>query len=237
MKIAVINYAGKVGKTTLSAHFLSPRMNNAPIFAVETFNETAEGLGVDVERIKGKNFIDLFQELGMIDDAIIDVGSSNIGDLLASMTKFGKKAHAEFDFFVVPVTKDNTIMIETIKTINILSGLGIPAEKIKLLFNRVEDDVEEEFEAMLNYVEMEKKCTANKDAAIYANELFDLLSKHKKSMDAIMTDESDYKAMAREIGKDGDKTLRSQYTEMYAIKALATSMSPQLDEVYTVLFG
>ncbi len=45
MKVAVLNYTGTVGKTTIAAHLLSPRMNNAPIFAIETINETAEGLG------------------------------------------------------------------------------------------------------------------------------------------------------------------------------------------------
>jgi hypothetical protein len=57
MKVAVLNYTGTVGKTTISAHLLSPRMADAPIFAVETINETAEGLGsVDVEKMAGEKF-------------------------------------------------------------------------------------------------------------------------------------------------------------------------------------
>ena len=45
MKVAILNYTGTVGKKTAAAHLLSPRMNNAPIFAIESINETAEGLG------------------------------------------------------------------------------------------------------------------------------------------------------------------------------------------------
>lgn len=81
MKITILNYTGTVGKTTIAAHPpLSPRMGNAPIFAVESINETAAGLGVDVEQIKGDKFRELFRKLFALDDAIIDVGASNIED-------------------------------------------------------------------------------------------------------------------------------------------------------------
>ena len=55
MKVAILNYTGTVGKTTIAAHLLSPRMGDAPIFAVETINETAAGLGVDVNRSGDRN--------------------------------------------------------------------------------------------------------------------------------------------------------------------------------------
>lgn len=34
-KVAVLNYTGTVGKTTVAAHLLAPRMDNAPIYAIE----------------------------------------------------------------------------------------------------------------------------------------------------------------------------------------------------------
>ena len=43
MKIAVLNYTGTVGKTTVAAHLLAPRMNGAPIIAVESVNERPRG--------------------------------------------------------------------------------------------------------------------------------------------------------------------------------------------------
>ena len=47
MKVAVINYCGTVGKTTIAAHLLAPRMEQARIYAVETINESAGDLGLE----------------------------------------------------------------------------------------------------------------------------------------------------------------------------------------------
>ncbi len=49
MKIAVTNYCGTVGKTTIAAHLLSPRMNNAPVLAIE-FGER------DRRRARGRDY-------------------------------------------------------------------------------------------------------------------------------------------------------------------------------------
>lgn len=62
MKVAVINYTGTVGKTTICAHLLAPRMINPEFFAIESINETAEGLGMDVSRMKGDKFRDFLKE-------------------------------------------------------------------------------------------------------------------------------------------------------------------------------
>lgn len=235
MKVAVINYTGTVGKTTIAAHLLSPRMNNSPIFAIETINETAEGLGIDVERIKGEKFRDLFKKLIMLDDAIIDIGASNVEAFLDGMVKF-EDSHLEFDFFIIPVTSGSKEQKETISMISVLSDFGISADKIKLVFNRVESDVAEEFAPLLNYVKKNKTCIANQDAAIFENELFDMVSIKKITISDALADEADYKAKARELGKDGDTKLKTHYTDMYAIKSLAKSVNRNLDTVFVALF-
>jgi hypothetical protein len=235
MKVAVLNYSGTVGKTTVAAHLLSPRMNEAPIFAIETINETAEGFGVGVEQIKGKNFRDLFKKLTMLDDAIIDIGASNIEAFIDGMVKF-EDSHIEIDCFVIPVTNDDKVLKETIRMITVLSAMGVPAEKIKLVFNRVEAKVEEEFGPILNYAKKEKKCTANPKAGIFENELFDMVSSKKITISAALADETDYKALAREANKAGDAKMATKYIDMFAIKALAKNVNRNLDAVYAELF-
>jgi dethiobiotin synthetase len=60
MKLCVINFSGNVGKTTIAAHLLKPRMNEAQVFSVESLNSGIENDGVeDAEIIKGKRFGDL----------------------------------------------------------------------------------------------------------------------------------------------------------------------------------
>lgn len=234
MKIAVLNYTGTVGKTTIAAHLLSPRMNGAEVFAIESINETASGLGVDVETIKGEKFRDLFKKLLSLNDAIIDVGASNVEAFLNGMIK-AEDSHLEFDLFLVPVTSGSKEQAETIKFINTLSDCGIPAEKIKLVFNRVEENVEEEFTRLFNFVKKDNKCIANPDTAIYENELFDMAAIKKITITAIVNDTNDYKAMLRELGKDGDKKLVSHYADMQWMKAAAKSVNRNLDDVFATL--
>lgn len=236
MKVAVLNYTGTVGKTTIAAHLLSPRMNNAPIFAIETVNETAENVGLDVEKIRGEKFRDLFKKLLLIDDAIIDVGASNVEAFLDGMVKF-EDSHVEFDFFVIPLTSGSKEQKETIAMVATLADFGIPAEKIRLLFNRVESDVTEEFTPVINYVKKNKSCIANLDAAIFENELFDMLTVKKLSIADVLADETDYKAKARELGKDGDAKQKSHYSDMHIIKSLAKSVNRNLDTVFAALFS
>ncbi|ANC47751.1 MULTISPECIES: StbB family protein [Burkholderiales] len=234
MKVAVLNYTGTVGKTTIAAHLLSPHMGNAPIFAVETINETAAGLGVDVEQIKGQKFRDLFRKLIALDDAVIDVGASNIEDFLDGMVKFDE-SHLEFDYFVIPVTSGTKEQKETISMIGTLADFGIPPEKIRIVFNRVEADVADEFTHVLNYAKKEKNCIANTDAAIFENELFDALAVKKLTVDALLSDETDYKAMLKN-NPDASAKERSHWGDMHALKALARSVRRNLDAVYDALF-
>ena len=54
MKVAVLNFSGNVGKTTVAAHLLKPRMGDAPVYSIESINAGADADGLDVEKMKGK---------------------------------------------------------------------------------------------------------------------------------------------------------------------------------------
>ena len=234
MRITVMNYTGTVGKTTIATHLLSPRMGGAPIIAVESINETAAGMGVAVEQMKGDKFRELFQRMVVTEDLIVDVGASNIEDFLEGMSRLDD-SHVEFDFFIVPVTNGTKEQRETISMISTLATLGVPPEKIRLLFNRVDSSVEEEFNILLNYVGKNNNATVNTHAAIYENELFDLLAIKKLSIDKLLNDPKDYKTLLREK-KDADQKQRAFWAEMFGLKLLAKGVNKNLDSVYAALF-
>lgn len=234
MKVAILNYTGTVGKTTVAAHLLSPRMNNAPIFAIESINETAEGLGVDVEKMNGNKFRELFKKLMLEDDAIIDIGASNIEDFMNNMIKFDD-SHEEFDFFVIPVTSGTKEQKETILMLDTLASIGIPQEKIKVVFNRVDNDVDEEFPFILAKHKKEKSFTLNRECAIFENELFDALSIKGLTVDALLSDTTDYKSLLKN-NKDASAKERNMWADMFGLKSLAKGVKRNLDDVYTNLF-
>src|SRR5699024_11066618 len=105
MKVAVLNFSGNVGKTTVAGQLLKPRMKGASIFSIESINAGADASGLEVEKMKGKRFGDLVDQIMPMSAAIIDVGASNVEDFVKLMQQF-HGSHEEFDYFIVPVVKE-----------------------------------------------------------------------------------------------------------------------------------
>ncbi|WP_243787578.1 StbB family protein [Pseudomonas amygdali] len=232
-KVVVINYTGTVGKTTIAANLLWPRMGGAPLYAIESINETAENLGLDVEKLRGNAFRELFKRLMLEDQAIIDVGASNVEDFMANLEEF-EEAHEEVDYFVVPVTSGTKEQKETVSMIGSLSSLGIPPEKILILFNRVKKDVKAEFPIIFAYHQRADAFTLNSECAVFESELFDALSIHRISMQSVMDDDTDYKTLLK--NKDASAQERDRWSDMYGLKLLCKGVNRKLDGVFAALF-
>lgn len=234
MKVVVLNFSGNVGKTTVAGHLLKPRMGNAPIYSVESINMGADADGLDVEKMRGKKFGELVDELMTQDAAIVDVGASNVEDFVKLMQQFAG-SHEEFDFFVVPVVKEKKAQADTVNTIRALQKLGIEKKRIRVVFNKVDVDetVADEFAALFGLAEAEKSCVVKPEATIYMNEVFERLKAVGKPLGEISADETDYRARLREAGTEDEKEL---CVRMVALKRLAVTANKNLDDVYRVLF-
>ena len=97
MKVAVINFSGNVGKTTIARHLLVPRIKGARYVPVESINADED----QREALRGKQFAQLQEFLLVSEHAVVDVGASNVEDLLALMRKY-KDSHEDFDYYIVP---------------------------------------------------------------------------------------------------------------------------------------
>jgi hypothetical protein len=234
MKVAVMNFSGNVGKTTVAGHLLKPRMGDAQIFSIESINAGADADGLEVEKMKGKKFGELVDELMPLDSAIIDVGASNVEDFLKLMQQYDG-SHEEFDYFVVPVVKEKKVQSDTVNTIRALHKLGIDKKKIRMVFNKVEvdDSVEDEFAALFGLAQSEKSFIAKPEAVIYANEVFERLKAVGRSLGDITADETDYRTKLRQTTDEDEKEL---CIRMVALKRLAITANKNLDDVFKVLF-
>lgn len=235
MKIAVIHLSGNVGKTVVAGQLLMPRMGLNKIFSIESFNSGADADGVDVEKMKGKNFGALLDEIMLADNAIVDVGASNVEDFLKLMQQFDG-SQEEFDFFIVPVVKEKKVQVDTVKTIAALKQLGIPKSKIRLLFNKVDidDSLDDTFAALFGLASSEKSFVINRNAVIYSNEAFEMLKAVKKSLSDIQSDETDYRARLREVKGTDDEAL---CLKMIALKRLASSANKNLDDAFAAVMN
>lgn len=235
MKVAVINFSGNVGKTTIARQLLGSRMQ-AEEFAVETINAGASDESVRTSRIKGKDFGELQEDLMLMESAIVDVGASNAEDFVKLMAQFSG-SHEEFDYFVVPVVAEKKQQADTINTIKTLARLGVPSKKIRVVFNRVDPDdsqhIDNLFATVIGFHQAEKLFTLKCDAVLFNNEIFDRLRALKKTVSDLIDDPTDYRAMLREAKTDDEKHFA---VSMVSAQRLARSAQENLDQVFKALF-
>ncbi len=229
MKVAVINFSGNVGKTTVARHLLAPRIEGAELIAVESIN-AGDG---QVTSIRGRQFGDLQEYLQTVENAVVDIGASNVEDLLAVMRRY-RGSHEDFDYFVVPTVPALKQQQDTIATVAELARLGIPAAKLRLVVNLVEDgtDVKEVFAPLLRFIAEHPLAQASTQCRLGTNELFERVKGTDTSLAALADDDTDYKAM---IVKATDTAEKVALARRLATKRLASGVVPELDECFAAL--
>jgi hypothetical protein len=228
MKVAVISFSGNVGKTTIARHLLAPRIPRAQLIAVESIN--AED-GEAADALRGRQFGQLQEHLQTIDDAIVDIGASNVEDLLGLMRRY-EGSHEDFDCFVVPTVAAQKPQKDTVTTLVHLAQLGIPPHRLRLVFNMLDDDIrfEEVFERLLNFLARHPIALANPACHIGTNEVFQLAG--GADLAALASDATDYRSL---IARASDSTERYAFARKLALRRLAAGVVPRLDACFAAL--
>lgn len=229
MKVAVINFSGNVGKSTVARHLLKPRMNDCPVIAVETINSDGSGEG----QVKGKEFGNVLEAMAIYDDVVVDIGASNIEALIQQMKQY-RGSHEDFDLFIVPTTPVKKQQRDTISTIDALREIGVPAKKIRLLFNMVElDEVPEQvFSGLFELHDADKSFTLNPKAVLHVNNIYGKLSGSDKTITDVLNDPTDFKAQMA-VATDADEKLR--LAKLLGIQRLAAGVTQELDAAFRAL--
>lgn len=230
MKIAVINFSGNVGKSTVARHLLAPRLNNAQVIAVESINADSAS---DNEAIRGKQFGELLEALSLMDDAVVDIGASNVEDFVNLMKQY-RGSHEDFDFYVVPTVSKAKQQRDTISTIDALAELGIPAKKIRLVFNMVELDETPSrvFSGLFEYHASEKTFTLKPEAVVHVNDIYGKLKGTEQGIADILNDPVDLKEQLK-AATDAEEKLR--ISRLIGVKRLAAGVTEELDAVFKTL--
>lgn len=226
MKIAVLNFSGNVGKSTLARHLLSPRMPNAGLVAVETINADS----ASDNRIRGADFGKLQRDLQLENDAIVDVGASNVEQFMALMRQY-HESHEDFDLYLVPTVPVPKQQRDTTECIVELAELGVPAHKIFVVFNLVEPglDVEATFEPIFNFVDAMHLCMADPQAVIYKNDVFGLIRNSGDSLSDVVNDTTDFKSAIKSATDPAEKLALA---ERLSVRRLAIGVNQNLDAVF-----
>ena len=229
MKIAVLSYSGNVGKTTLARHLLQPRIPGAKLVSIESIN--ADELQGDA--LKGKDFAQLQEFLLSTDSAVVDIGASNVEDLLVLMKKY-RGSHEDFNYFVIPCVPAQKQQSDTVATLVDLLKMGVPHDKVRVVFNQVEDgdNLAQTFQAVLKFAAQNGFDAISPKCSIASNEIFQRLKGSDRSITALATDTTDFKAL---IAKEADPAKKSELASQLATKRLANGIVPELQACFEAL--
>lgn len=232
-RVAVVNFSGNVGKSTVAAHMLAPRIPGARLIFCESFNDDSRGEGVDGEQIRAREFKTLLDEVLASDSTVVDVGASNVEQFMAGL-RLLQGSHDEFDMFVVPTAPTRKQQVDTVSTVQALRRLGVPRDKVRLVFNRVNVDADQEevFAGLIELVVNAGLCHGNLAATVHDNEVFELLKGSGRSLASICADATDWRELARQSTNLAERrTLIANHT----LRMMARTASSNLDEAFAAL--
>jgi hypothetical protein len=229
MKVAVINFSGNVGKSTGAKHLLKPRIPDAEVIAIESINAD-EG---EEQALRGRQFGELQEYLHITDNVIVDIGASNVEELLSSMKRY-RGSHGDFDHFIVPTVPALKQQQDTIATLVELAQLGVPACKVRVLFNMVDDgdDLEQVFDVILTFLAAHPMAQADPACRIGANEIYIRIMQSGVELSALAADQTDYKAQIAAAKGQAEKISLAQ---RLATRRLAAGGVPKLDDCFAAL--
>jgi hypothetical protein len=229
MKLAVINFSGNVGKSTVARHVLAPRIPGCQVVSVESINaDDGEPL-----TIRGRQFAQLQEYLQTVPDLVVDIGASNVEDLLALMQRY-RGSHQDFDGFVVPTVPARKQQQDTAATLSELARLGVPGTRMRLVFNQVEDDspIEQVFETLLAYCRVSGVVQPRTAACMRQNEVYPRIRGIGQSLIELAADSTDYKAR---IAKTTSASEKLALAQKLATQRLARGVVPELDACFAAL--
>ncbi len=229
MKIAVINFSGNVGKTTVARHLLLPRIRGAELIAVESVNAD-EGQG---QALRGRQFGELQEYLQTVDSAVVDIGASNVEELLSLMQRY-RGSHEDFDCFVVPTVPPLKQQQDTIATLIELARLGVPPSRLKVVFNMTEANipVEHSFYLLLAFLAEQPIAAADTACRLSTNEIYARLRGTRSDLATLARDDTDYKAL---IVKAHNTDQKLALAQKLATRRLASGVVPELDACFAAL--
>jgi hypothetical protein len=232
MKIAVINFSGNVGKTTVSRHLLVPRVPGAELIAIESLNADD---GFQGQALRGRQFAELQEYMQTVDSVVVDIGASNVEDLMALMRRY-RGSHDDFDCFVAPTVAAVKQQQDTMATLLELARLGVGPSRLKLVFNMLEEgvDVSQSFALLLAFLDEHPLARASTRCRLGANEIYGRIKGLGATVDlaALAADPTDYKAL---IVKAQEVTQKLALAQALATRRLACGVVPELDACFAAL--
>ena len=235
MRIALLNFSGNVGKTTLARDVLKMRLPTYELISVESVNsDDKEDL-----IIKGENRNMLLAEIALNDNLILDIGSSNLEAYFISSSA-EQELLSYIDIFIIPTTPETKPQVDTAKTVRSLNDLfnehKIKDKKIFIVANQVELNsvipVEEKFEKLKTKMDAIPFVDFNLECSIEKHDLYS----SGKSLAEMFSDE-DYKELMEDAKLEGDREKARKYAYLYANQKNVQRLNDHYQFIFNYILG
>ena len=209
-KLLILHNFGGVGKSTLGACLIHPRVGGE-LMSIETNNTDAERYGVRVHRYAATQYEGYYRDprrFSVFGNTLTDVGASNVEAFIDKLIR--ASGLDQFDYVVVPATQGDRGQIETITTIQtLLDNVGVAPERLRVILNMVKKPtrtapIEGEFAQLFAYAESESRVKLNPNCYLPQLELFSYLAAANRSWSDVANDHTDYDAKIEEAVKARD---------------------------------
>lgn len=239
MVYMIVNNSGNVGKSFIAREVLFSNFEESAdniIVEVETHNSSSLGYqGVEVQKFKAHQFKEIYSTFNMFDNVVVDVGASNVDSFLRELLR-REEIKEEIDFFIVPAIFDYKQSRDSLKTLQILISLEVDTQKIKVMFNRVENSVKEDFSAFLMGAK-KLGIEVDEDLRIWDFEVCEDLDKLKITSRQLLEDTTDYKAEAIRLAKEGKEAESRRASDRRLAQAMSKKLRENTAQVYQKIVG
>lgn len=236
MKILVVNNSGNVGKSFLSRELFYNMFDNESkvIIEVETHNSSSSKYeAINSIKFDGDDLTSVFDSMLSYEDYVVDVGASQIIPFFKELEKSGGVDEEDIDLVIVPVTGDDKIQDDSLKTLKVLENMKFK-EKTRVVFNRVDNKSEVE-----DFIENAKNIgyELNTDLMILNYDAINKISKLNITINYLANSSKDYKGLAKQAAKESNLKDKAGYAEMYTLQKYSKGIENNLSKVYNLLLA
>lgn len=185
-------------------------------------------------------FSNLMNSIMVEDEAIIDVGMSNVRFFIDGLRKFSNSCQ-EFDYYFIPLTPEKRCQAEAAETINTLLEIGVDPARIRPIFNKIPATFFsfDQFASFVSYMKKHTKVETDFRWAVEENPAFEMLSRQELSLASVVADTRDYKSEAKAIvmksrteGLELDARKVEELTSMHTLRMCCVPLLEKLTTVW-----
>lgn len=225
--IAIVNFSGSIGKTTLAKQLICPMVPGSKRVQIETINDSASGADVEMNE---RQFIFLAQELATTrSPLVIDIGGSNVEAVFKKM-ELMDGIEEDIAWWVVPTDERTKVIKDTMNTVaHLVGGLNVDPSRIVVIPNAFEfpDELPVKMAPIIKKAEAAGFHVVN--VPIMKSDLFDLVKDEKETIFELAADETDFNAL---LAKETKEAKRDELGRKKVLRRMARSMARNLSTVW-----